>query len=346
MVFHKTVDLIPDSETGKAANERMATSVPPATVRVPRITITSTDEFENILQNGSPVILEGLGLGPCVSQWTLERLVDKIGPDQKVVVHESQSRHMDFNTKNFSYKTVPMAEFARAVAEGGRLYLRALSADEPAGRPARLAEDFPDLASDFSLPNQLEFVAANEFSSVLRVSGPVDMWLHYDVMANVYCQINGSKRLVLFPPSDVEHLSFAPGASSSSLDVFSGPAGSASSSPPGAPTASHPHEALLSPGDVLFLPALWPHAATPTAESGVSIAVNVFFRDLGPKGDDSSIGVYSTGRDVYGNRDLAPYEKGRQDIARIAGSFRKLPASAREFYLLRLADELRQRARN
>ncbi|AEO63731.1 uncharacterized protein THITE_2124157 [Thermothielavioides terrestris NRRL 8126] len=148
-------------------------------------------------------------------------------------------------------------------------------------------------------------------------------------MANVYCQIGGSKRLILFPPSDVEHLSFSPGASSSSIDVFSSL---------GSPELAHtrPHEALLSPGDVLFLPPLWLHTATPT--SAQSIAVNVFFRDLDG-------GHYASGRDVYGNRDLGAYEKGRQDVARIVKYFEKLPTEAREFYLLRLADELRRRAR-
>lgn len=146
-------------------------------------------------------------------------------------------------------------------------------------------------------------------------------------MANVYVQVSGHRRMVLFPPTDVTQLSFAPGASSSSVDVFS-----ALGSPSLAST--HPHEALLKPGDVLFLPALWLHAAAPM--SNMSIAVNVFFRDL-----ESG---YATGRDVYGNRDLAAYERGRQDAARIARSFQQLPLAARQFYLARIADELRQAA--
>lgn len=144
-------------------------------------------------------------------------------------------------------------------------------------------------------------------------------------MANVYVQIRGSKRLVLFPPSDVSHFSFAPGASSSSVDVFS-------SLESGSLRAVHPYEAHLKPGDILFLPPLWLHTATPTSD--MSIAINIFFRNL-EKG-------YSAGRDVYGNRDLAAYEKGRQDIARIGNSFAKLPPDARGFYIRRLADELLQ----
>ena len=144
-------------------------------------------------------------------------------------------------------------------------------------------------------------------------------------MANVYTQIRGSKRMILFPPTDVRHLAFAPGASSSSLDVFSALENHQLGQ-------AHPHEAMLNPGDVLFLPAMWFHTATPTTD--LSVAINIFFRDL-----ESG---YSTGRDVYGNRDLAAYEKGRQDVARLAKSFERLPREIRRFYLERLADELVQ----
>lgn len=146
-------------------------------------------------------------------------------------------------------------------------------------------------------------------------------------MANVYAQVVGSKRLILFPPSDVAHLAFAPGASSSSIDVFS-----SLESP--ALASTRPHEAHLEPGDVLFLPPLWLHTATPTTD--MSVAVNVFFRDL-----DSG---YSAGRDVYGNRDLAAYEKGRQDIGKVGKAFQQFPEETRRFYLTRLADELLQLA--
>lgn len=143
-------------------------------------------------------------------------------------------------------------------------------------------------------------------------------------MANVLCQIRGTKRLLLFPPSDVPHLSFAPGASSSSIDAFASPI-------PGA----HPHEVTMVPGDVLYLPPLWLHTAQPL--DGVSVSVNVFFRD-GKSG-------YAAGKDVYGNRDLQAYEKGRLDVARMAKSFEGLDEEMRRFYLLRLADELMQKAK-
>jgi tRNA wybutosine-synthesizing protein 4 len=95
----------------------------------------------------------------------------------------------------------------------------------------------------------------------------------------------------------------------------------------------HPYEVLLAPGDVLFIPPLWLHTASPS--SGTSVAVNVFFRNL----KDG----YSVGRDAYGNRDLWAYEKGRQDVAKIVKSFDGLPPDARDFYLKRLAGEFIQK---
>lgn len=145
-------------------------------------------------------------------------------------------------------------------------------------------------------------------------------------MANIYVQIRGSKRLILFHPRDVTQLGFAPGASSSSFEVFS-------ALEEGSLDHVLAHDAVVNPGDMLFLPPLWLHTAKPRA--GLSIAVNVFFRSF----ETSS---YSAGRDVYGNRDLAVYEKGRHDVKKIAGSFGKVPRDVAESYIRRLAEELRQ----
>lgn len=148
-------------------------------------------------------------------------------------------------------------------------------------------------------------------------------------MANIYTQIRGKKQMILFPPRDATKLAFAPGASSSSFDVFS-------TLGTDELAGTQPHEAMLGEGDALFLPAAWLHTATPLTD--MSIAVNVFFRDLNSG--------YADGRDVYGNRDLAAYEKGRQEAAKIARGFRQVPQDIRQFYLSRIADELLQLAEN
>ncbi|KAK4144068.1 S-adenosyl-L-methionine-dependent methyltransferase [Dichotomopilus funicola] len=328
-VHERAVEVIPTQRGLPIAPRQQGNHEPAEPTPIPRLRLGTADDFAKVVRAGRPVVLEGLDMGSCVANWTSDYLVDKVGADREIVIHESASQAMDFTAKNFRYVTTGFGEFTQRVDKGDKLYLRALSHEKPTEHPALLAEDFPSLAPDFVLPPQLSLVEENLFSSVLRMSGPVNMWLHYDVMANVYCQISGSKRLLLFPPSDVEHFPFAPGASSSGIDVFSSL---------GSPELIHtrPHEAMVSPGDVLFLPPLWLHTATPTSDK--SIAVNVFFKDL------ENV-LYAPGRDVYGNRDLGAYEKGRQDVARIVNSFKKLPAEAREFYLLRLANELRGKAR-
>ncbi|KAI2642007.1 leucine carboxyl methyltransferase [Xylaria nigripes] len=292
---------------------------------IPRIRVNTEEDFENIIKAGKPVVIEGGDLGSCVNRWTAAYLTESVGQQRNVVVHEASTSTMDFNAKNFSYTTKDFACFIAEVEKGGRQYLRALSEEQPSNQPAKIEADFPGLASDFQLPAGLSFVKRNEFSSVLRISGRVNMWLHYDVMANVYCQVTGAKRLLLFHPDDVKYLSFAPGASSSSIDVFS-------ALETAALALTHPHEAKLGPGDILFLPPLWLHATAPLTDFGV--AVNVFFRNLETG--------YSSGRDVYGNRDVAAYEKGRQDVARITNSFAKLPRDMQSFYLTRLVDEMAQ----
>jgi tRNA wybutosine-synthesizing protein 4 len=146
-------------------------------------------------------------------------------------------------------------------------------------------------------------------------------------MANVLCQIRGSKRLLLFPPSDFKHFQVGAGESSSHINVFEGFQDRSLA-------GTHPHEAFLNPGDVLFIPPLWLHSASPT--SGVSIAVNVFFKNLQAG--------YAAGKDVYGNRDFQAYEKGRQDIWKIVKSFDGLPAEIRGFYLQRLVEEFKMKA--
>lgn len=86
---------------------------------------------------------------------------------------------MDFNAKNFRYTTMAFGDFAKEIQTGKRLYMRALSPDAPANQAANLDRDFPVLNTDFSLPQELVKCAENVHSSVLRISGPVNMWLHY-----------------------------------------------------------------------------------------------------------------------------------------------------------------------
>lgn len=296
---------------------------------VPRVSVNRPQDFEEILKRGFPAILTDLDIGPCLHLWTPQYLVEKVGSEREVTIHtQSSSDRLTFQKKNFAYVQTPFAEFIEGVQAGVPAYLRAVAVDKPFKQPTNLEKDFPSIAQDFQLPPELAYVAENLHSSPLRIAGPVTLWLHYDVLANVLCQVRGRKTLRLYPPSDIMNLGVPSGASSSDIDVF------ASDDPALAET--HPVEAVLEPGDVLFIPPLWCHAARP--DEGMSVAVNVFFRNM-----DSG---YAAGRDVYGNRDLQAYEQGRRDVQKISKAFDDLPPDMARFYLERLAAELKGKAGN
>lgn len=94
--------------------------------------------------------------------------------------------------------------------------------------------------------------------------------------------------------------------------------------------------AVLNAGDVLYIPPLWLHSASPL--DNLSISINVFFRNL-------SSG-YAAGRDVYGNRDLQMYENGRRNIEKIVKSMESLPRDIASTYLVRLGEELTKKGQD
>lgn len=296
------------------------------TIKVPHVRLESAEDFDRLVAASKPAIIMGVHIGRCVDHWTVDYLKKKIGADRELVVHECSSDRMTFKDKNFQYVKRTTADFLDGIARGSKAYLRAVSSSQPNKLPTKLENDFPTIAADFNLPEIFDTVKSNCHSSPLRISGPVSLWLHYDVLSNILCQIRGTKTLRLYPPSDVKYLDYPPGGSSSNTDVLT-------SRDPKL-RFTHPYIASLKPGDILFIPPMWSHTATPI--DGVSVAVNMFWKDL-DKG-------YAAGRDVYGNRDLQAYENGRRDIEKIVRAFRDVPPDIAKFYLDRLAGEIQNNA--
>ena len=149
--------------------------------------VLSANVFTSIAANGQPVVSRNVELGPCVDEWqSLDTVKDRVGVDRTVVVHLSEDRHMDFQDKNFDYIKKSFGIFIDDFKLGYKQYLRSLALDDPARKPADIVVDFPRLAKDFHLLDQLNSVTNGVHSSVLRISGFVDMWLHYDVRLAVY----------------------------------------------------------------------------------------------------------------------------------------------------------------
>jgi tRNA wybutosine-synthesizing protein 4 len=58
---------------------------------VPRVRVTSTAEFDRILEAAVPVILEGLDIGPCQEKWTNDYLLKEVGPGREVSLDYPES---------------------------------------------------------------------------------------------------------------------------------------------------------------------------------------------------------------------------------------------------------------
>lgn len=286
------------------------------------------NDFRPMLQAAVPVVFRDVNLGECLQKWSMAYLTEAVGAARPVIVHRPQATDMNFQKKNFDYVKMNFGEFLRRIGGGEQLYLRSVSSDKPFQVPSRFSHDFPGLAEDFVLPSPLGFANEQCHSSVLRVSNTT-MWLHYDTRANIFCSIRGSRKLILYPPSDVARLGFPPGASTSYLDIFE-----VGSTSPRFIAGTRPYETTLAPGDVLFIPPLWLHAGAPGAN--VSVAVNVFF--------NSFEHGYAASRDVYGNRDLQAYEIGRREVDKIVRAFHGLPSDIAQAYLGRLAVELQEKS--
>mmetsp|Transcript_16549 Transcript_16549/g.41848 ORF Transcript_16549/g.41848 Transcript_16549/m.41848 type:complete len:426 (+) Transcript_16549:147-1424(+) len=211
------------------------------------------------------------------------------------------------------------------ISQSEKYYLRALGTD-PRKDIADLKTDFPQLADDIQLPEL--FDPADYFSSVLRVGSPgLHLWTHYDTMDNALVQIVGTKRVVLFPPSDADSL-YLKGDKSMVLDIDN-------------PDLSqfplfddvHPFECALLPGDLLFIPALWFHNVV---AHDFSVAVNVFWRQL-PKN------MYET-NDTYGNKDPVPATRAMMSLASALKALSSLPADHQDFFARRMVNTIKTKA--
>lgn len=401
---------LPQSSVPKEGSMRPLTSVE-------CLSLCSEQDFTNVCRAAIPKILTCLEFGSCLGKWTPSYLLSKIPPSKSIVVHSAASRTMNFQRKDFAYATMSFHNFIHQLESNphAHMYLRSISSTNPSRLPALFATDWPEISADFELPACLSFVGQNKHSSPLRISANVNMWLHYDVMANVLFQIRGTRKLILFPPEDIKHLSFPPGSTTSSIDILEPAEHPESEGDRLKPIPNtNPHVAILRPGEALFIPPMWAHSGTPlpaplpTAKptptstltppaqaqaqapsqaqssptttttttttppptpppsasdpstSHINISLNVFFRTF-------PASKYQSGRDVYGNRDLAAYEDGRRDVDKMVRRFlgptgaedggldppdasatststSAIPKPIARAYLERLADELRDRA--
>ena len=291
-----------------------------------------------------PCVLTGLDVGPAPWTWSPSHLAAKPGvAETEVSVHVSESPHLDFVRKNFSFENVRFGELLgrlAAEAEGSAgtanegesrrwYYLRSIGRN-PRKEPAHALAQFPELAEELRVPGDVLWggdAAADAgeryFSAVLRCSsGGARLWTHYDAMDNALVQLHGEKRVLLFPPRVAAGL-YLDGSSSPIVGPgVDGEGGWPEAFPAYQAAREAALEVILQPGDVLYVPALWAHHVE--ALHGPSVAVNVFFREL----DKASYPA----KDLYGNADPVAAAQALEACAGAAKRLASLPRDHRVFY--------------
>jgi len=292
------------------------------------INFSSVDECKILFSERTPIVLKDCPLGACQKLWQdMDYLRSKLSGLVRSV-HVTENCNMDFVSKNFQYKMIDMNEALEKAAKGDsteKVYLRAVNDKSPRTSPTNLKEDFPGISEDFSLPDNM--IDGEIFSSVLRLSsGGIRVWTHYDVMDNVYCQVVGHKRAVLWAPDQADFL-YLSGDKSQVINID-------------CPDSqkfpmflrARRFSADLEPGDILFIPALWFHNMT---AKDFGVAVNVFWKELPPQ-------VYDP-KDVYGNRDHLVAAKADRMLDNVIKQLENLPPIYKDFYGRKLACKLKKK---
>ncbi|CAK0812230.1 unnamed protein product [Prorocentrum cordatum] len=184
-----------------------------------------------------------------------------------------------------------------------------------------------------------------------RRLGPSPMWLHYDVCDNFLCCVRGRKRVVLLHPREVGGL-YVNGSSSllgsRALDPDADRLEELWREFPLARAAwSRRLEVELEAGDVLYIPALWPHctealpARTPqgalrgaSCAREIALSTNVFV--VRPE-----LAALHDPKDVWANRELLPAQEALRALEeRVVAKLQGVPGLHRAFYCRKAASAL------
>ena len=166
--------------------------------------LSQKDFNKKYLKPQKPVLLKGLAnMQPAGKKWTIDWFKETMGDLKIAVFDNNEKRHVYSTTVDPDFK-MPFGEF-----------LDIITKDEPSSvRMFRynLYKQNPELKKDFSCPKFIDYAPMNSFGFMFLGGKGTDVRLHYDVdNSNVLLtQIHGSKRVILYPPSESKFLNKVP----------------------------------------------------------------------------------------------------------------------------------------
>ncbi|NDJ21053.1 cupin-like domain-containing protein [Nostoc sp. B(2019)] len=239
-----------------------------------KIKSPSIKKFSEICKQYQPFIVEDVAKhwGAC-KKWSHDYLIKHCG-NNPVPVRFYKKYFWD-DHKNFSYEDgydpkqeMKFQEYINNYIEN-RVNKNNNAQDVECYLSEAYFEDrFPEIVGDVTYPgyfNRKAFVtlwyglSSKNFSSTTT--------LHFDPLHNIFAQIRGRKRILLFPPSN--YLSFYP-----PLEASSGAAYNSKVNPDLSNLELFPKfpwqeriEVILQPGEILYIPPFWWHHVTAVDEN-------------------------------------------------------------------------------
>ncbi len=239
-------------------------------LEIARVHRPSRAEFERrFLATETPVVISGAMTDwPALQLWTSEYLKARAGERTIPVSVAHAGVHLyEPKAQILDYSTMKLAEYVDLItasrASEGRLYACAV--------PIR--QVLPELWEDLRFPPYFE---SAECSATNLWYGPADNVspLHYDELHNFLTQVRGRKKVVLYPPHELQNLYPYP-AHYAALHVSQVNVRAPDHQRFPAFRRAVSGVAELGPGDMLFLPMFWWHSVVGLEEN---ISVNYWWK--------------------------------------------------------------------
>ncbi|XP_067672862.1 hypoxia-inducible factor 1-alpha inhibitor-like [Haliotis asinina] len=255
---------------------------------IPRLSCTDP-KAEKLIANEQPVILTDTNLVKSALHWNLDYLGSNIGEGTYTVYSSSSHKFLYFDEKKISYvpgfvpptkhMDLTFDEFVGKVKSSSssreRYYLQQALNDSV---DQQIVMDFMGFNWKWITEQQRKHKWGPLTSNLLLIGmDGVITPAHYDEQQNFFAQIQGYKRFLLFEPSQFECLYpypiYHPHDRQSQVD-FDNP--DFKRFPKFKDVKGH--EAVVGPGDVLYLPVYWWHQVESVPNRGVTVSVNFWYK--------------------------------------------------------------------